>query len=481
MFSLDHKEQNFKPSINNKVLNGEVNTPYSLINEMLDLIERDQPDVFKNSQSTWLDPACGYGYYMFALFNRLFIGLKDTIPNDDIREKHIIENMLFMCEINEDHINFVKKKFKYKSNVFSIDFLSTTLETFNKTSKGFDYIIGNPPYNTNGVKKVPTLKNINKRQDGYTIWDLFVKHSLSILNKNQKQSSICFIIPSIWMKPDKSDNYSLFLDTTYDLKYIKTFDNTTTKKIFKGQAQTPTCFFLLKNRENQNVKHEILLFDSLYNDYILYNHVKPKPIPLNFPYIFNALNILNCKSLSDIIIKTNMPNKKTLLSDVCDKQHKFKNIHTCCLNHNTPELQIKYSNLPCKYTNIPKIVLANKMYGFPYYDINGEYGISNRDSYVILLDDNSDYTEHEIQILIDYLNSPFIMLLFETTRYRMKYLEKYIFELLPNIIELERTYKLFENNFNYDVFINFLDLQPEYKDSINHILSTKNKYNKCKK
>ena len=72
--------------------------------------------------------------------------------------------------------------------------------------------------------------------------------------------------------------------------------------------------------------------------------------------------------------------------------------------------------------------MAHKMYGFPYHDKEGEYGISNRDNYIIM-DENSD----KLKRIFDFLSTSFIITLFESTRYRMKYLEKYIFELLPDI------------------------------------------------
>ena len=50
----------------------------------------------------------------------------------------------------------------------------------------------------------------------------------------------------------------------------------------------------------------------------------------------------------------------------------------------TPQLAINFSNIKCSYCGIPKIVLAHKMHGFPYPDLDGMFGISNRDNYVIL-------------------------------------------------------------------------------------------------
>ena len=66
------------------------------------------------------------------------------------------------------------------------------------------------------------------------------------------------------------------------------------------------------------------------------------------------------------------------------------------------------------------------MYGFPYLDRNGEFGISNRDAYII-----KDKSIQELEILQKFFSSKTALFLFESTRYRMKFLEKYIFELIP--------------------------------------------------
>ena len=107
----------------------------------------------------------------------------------------------------------------------------------------------------------------------------------------------------------------------------------------------------------------------------------------------------------------------------------FPNIKTCILKDKVkPKLVINYSNKECVFYNKPKLVLAHKMYGFPYYDISGNYGISNRDNYVIY-----DKSDREFRILKAFLSTKFALYLFEATRYRMKYLEKYIFEMIPDI------------------------------------------------
>jgi len=75
--------------------------------------------------------------------------------------------------------------------------------------------------------------------------------------------------------------------------------------------------------------------------------------------------------------------------------------------------------------------LAHKMYGFPYLDKEGKYGISNRDNYIII-----DKPLSELNKLKDFLSTKTALYLFEATRYRMKYLEKYAFQLIPDITQI---------------------------------------------
>jgi hypothetical protein len=71
------------------------------------------------------------------------------------------------------------------------------------------------------------------------------------------------------------------------------------------------------------------------------------------------------------------------------------------------------------------------MYGFPYIDASGNFGISNRDNYVI-----SGRSMEELVLLRELFSTKTALYLFETTRYRMKYLERYAFELIPDLFQL---------------------------------------------
>ena len=115
------------------------------------------------------------------------------------------------------------------------------------------------------------------------------------------------------------------------------------------------------------------------------------------------------------------------------------------MSSNGPSLTIDYSNKPLLYYGNKKVVLSNKMYGIPYYDTNGMYGISSRDNYLYVNNDDTICKK-----IYDYLNCKLIYMIYDSTRYRMCYLEKYAFEFIPNILEAnidiindDTLYKLF--------------------------------------
>ena len=91
----------------------------------------------------------------------------------------------------------------------------------------FDYVIGNPPYNVNGVKKVPTNKQKNKKNDGNTVWFEFIKKSIQLLKENGK---LIMIVPCIWLKPDKLKAYDYMCN--FKIEKLHSLSNTDTKKLF---------------------------------------------------------------------------------------------------------------------------------------------------------------------------------------------------------------------------------------------------------
>jgi hypothetical protein len=413
IFSLhiDIFKQDF--SSKNKDSLGEVHTDFKLINDMLNLIP---VKYYKNPNLKWLDPCCGRGYFVMILYKKLFKHLT-VIENLEMRHNHIIENMIYMMEINSEHIPNLTKLFGEKSNIINKSFFDCT--------DIFDVIIGNPPFNIQGNIKVPTNTKLSKKKDGKTIWQSFIKCSI---NQLKSKGFLVFITPSIWMKRD----HPIF-EYMIGFNYLSlhTLDRTQTNKIFHGYAQTPTCYFCLQNKKN--TKQLINIYDFSLQKYIKYP-IKNKSIPLNYVYIIKKLQPFVEKYGHIKVIKTSMrPGYKNLkVSNTKTTECQYENVSTCRLKDKKPYLVVNYSNIKCSYHGEKKIIMAHKMYGHPYYDEQGQYGISNRDNYVIINKSDEDFL-----ILFDFLSTKLIMKLFDATRYRMGYLERYIFELIPDISQMK--------------------------------------------
>lgn len=111
--------------------NDEVFTPPFLIEEMLDKIPKI---VWKDPTKTWLDPCAGLGNFSVLILKRLMEGLKTWQPDEELRRKHILENMLYHVEMNPESVKKLQRVLnpegKYKLNIKCSDFL-----TFDKGKK----------------------------------------------------------------------------------------------------------------------------------------------------------------------------------------------------------------------------------------------------------------------------------------------------------------------------------------------------------
>lgn len=90
------------------------------------------------------------------------------------------------------------------------------------------------------------------------------------------------------------------------------------------------------------------------------------------------------------------------------------------------------------------------MYGFPYLDSSGSFGISSRDNIIITI---KDYSFNELQQIQAFLSTSIALFIFSTTNYRMRYLESYAFQFIPNISKLKE-------------FPNLLDMEQNKREKL---------------
>jgi hypothetical protein len=201
---------------------GEVFTPYSYICDLLDQLPAR---VWRDPGLRWLEPASGIGNFCLVVYMRLMDGLVDAFPDQVARHEHIVRNMLFMVELNEENVARTRDLFGPLANIRCADFLA---ESVSAASVSADIIIGNPPFQT------PRETARNSSKGGQTLWDKFIVKSLGILRDNppdavaDTERFLCFITPPAWRKPNSPHGlWTMMTAEPCSLRYIHMMDKKT--------------------------------------------------------------------------------------------------------------------------------------------------------------------------------------------------------------------------------------------------------------
>lgn len=217
---------------------GEVFTPYSYICDLLDKLPLA---IWSNPELRWLEPASGIGNFCVVIYIRLMDGLARVIPDQRTRHEHILRNMIFMVEINEENVARTREIFGPLANIQCADFLAENTCCAKKQKQEYDVIIGNPPFQT------PRDTARNSSKGGQILWDKFILKSLDILTSRDTctERFLCFITPPLWRKPNPP--HGLWAKMTTEpcsLQYIHMIDKKTA--IRDLQVQQRMDLFIVK-------------------------------------------------------------------------------------------------------------------------------------------------------------------------------------------------------------------------------------------
>ena len=181
---LELIESYIKISKIEKDIHGEVFTKIETINEMLDLLP---VEMWSNPNLKWLDPCAGIGNFEMVIIQRLMKGLEKWQSNDDLRFKHIIENMIHTCDIQPKntfiYLQLFDPNHEYKMNWYRGSFLDNGFDKKMKEwgVEKFDIGLGNPPFT-----QMIDMDFVSKT---YDMCDkvLFVHPSTWLLDEKNKQ------------------------------------------------------------------------------------------------------------------------------------------------------------------------------------------------------------------------------------------------------------------------------------------------------
>jgi hypothetical protein len=348
---------------------GEVMTPLDLVKEMLATLPKE---VWSNPDLKWLDPANGTGPFPIIVIYKLMKGLEKWQPNEELRYKHIIENMIYTCELQPKNMFLflctIDPRDEYDCNIYTGSFLD---EGFDKHMKEvwdvdkFDIVIGNPPYQEQkeGFKKTQP------------IWNLFVKKSNKMLSDN---GFMTLVHPSGWRSLDGG-----FKDVQDILKgnliYLEMHDEKDGQDTFGAITSYDWYCYSKKSVKVTNIKEKsgnIVEVDLSEWDFIPTG---------NFDTFLKLLAKENDSKVEILHSSSAYETRKDWVSKVETEEFKYPCVYTIIKDGT---VNLFWSSKLNGHIGIPKIIWSNGMASLPTIDIDGKYGLTQF-AYAIVDDVNN--------------------------------------------------------------------------------------------
>ncbi len=242
---------------------GEVFTPQQIIDKLLVGIDYSDPTL------SFCEPAFGDGRILLELKNRL---LKYH------SEEHIITNMLFGVEIQEAWHREALERLNpnnYEHNLLccsALDF-EGLFNPLKDWINRFDYVLGNPPYNRNILKK-QEVTSIFWEPSGYTTklaYCCFVVLAQYIL---KPKGEVRYVMPCSFTHNENTEQFREFLKKNLNIQSIEILE----PNAFEG-IMIRTCIFIaVKEPQVGEIEFKRVWNNQIYYTSTYYNEYNEIPL-----------------------------------------------------------------------------------------------------------------------------------------------------------------------------------------------------------
>ena len=315
---------------------GEVFTPIELVCEMLDEI----PDkVWKNPNSTFLDPCMGKGTFLLEIVRRLVYIYGYT--EDDAKSR------VHGYDIRVKYINHLTRR--GLKNVRHKDFLNEVI------NMEFDVVLGNPPYQ---LKVGP-----NKTE---SLWNKFVKKSFEICRDG---GYVSLIHPNGWRNIDGKYKDIQQLLKSKNITYLSLNGVEEGQKIFN--ATTPFDWYVVKNIENS--QETLIKFQDNTTKLVDLRNIQILPNGM-FEEIMSLVANENEDKVNMIHSYSAYETRQNFMSKTSSEEYPYPCVYSVLTNGN---VNFMYSsNNQRGHFGVPKLIFGNGTNPTSIIDSEGQYGLT---------------------------------------------------------------------------------------------------------
>jgi hypothetical protein len=359
---------------------GEVFTPLMLMNDMLDQLPRE---VWRDPTKKWLDPATGIGNFPMMVYAGLMTGLAGHPDFIDlaVRSEHIIRNMIYMVELNPGSCTRIRTIFGSAANLSCGSFLDVTTTIFaDGTTREFDVIVGNPPFNADQTHE-------GKKGGGSNLWPKFVEKSLDGGNLLKPDGYLLFVHPALWRKPpsDRSAVGTLFNKMAHEnhMLYLEIHNKLDGKRVFG--VQTRYDYYVIQKRPPSKERgYMTRIKDQTGRIHDSVDLAKWRFFLPNHSFEIIESLLLSCESNNIVLFsRCQYGSDQDWVSDKQDERHIYPVVHSTpkegarirwSSKNNTSTTVEQNERVPM--FGVPKVIFGESCINNVILDIDGKYGMT---------------------------------------------------------------------------------------------------------
>lgn len=299
--------------------NNQIFTPRRVVKMMIDGLEREEPELFQRTDSTFIDMYMKSGMYVTEIIKKLFAGTRQHYVSDAECLKHILENQVYglaptgvLHGITTSYIFGFDIDHDISTRNFAMHDLLPEAKNGTAANKlaqlfgnggdmmKFDAVVGNPPY------QEVTGQNKMSR----SIYPQFVESAMKV------GATVSIIMPARWMSgedgPYKETSGFVGKMKNFGIKRFVLHPNS--QDLFSGvDIKGGVCYFLLDQKHNGPTHYSLIEHGEEHESTTSFSNKLDDNIIIRYPELTSIVEKIDFSAVG-ANFKESLASMKTLVS-----------------------------------------------------------------------------------------------------------------------------------------------------------------------